>query len=164
VTNSRITSCHAASRAQHSDPHPTPALSINLRAAPEVTRSRKSRETDFAHPTHTAAAQYIPSYRSTHPMSSLFSTRCAAPPAEKQTFPRIEAREGRSIRKPEYLLITPANSDRGILRHLTRFCRVAACGRWPPRARRSASSERRWTALRRPCGRLSGRRQTQNVR
>jgi hypothetical protein len=33
----------------------------------------------------------------------------------------------------------------------------------PPRASLSVSSERRWTALRRPCGRLSGRRQTQNV-
>jgi hypothetical protein len=47
---------------------------------------------------------------------------------------------------------------------ITRFCRGAAFGRWPPQARLWASSEGRWTALRRPCGRLSGRRQTQNVK
>jgi hypothetical protein len=46
---------------------------------------------------------------------------------------------------------------------LTRTFRGAACGRWPPRARLAVSREGRWTALRRPVGRLSGRRKAQNV-
>jgi hypothetical protein len=52
--------------------------------------------------------------------------------------------------------------DTGALR-ITRTFRGAACGRWPPRARRPVSSERRWTALRRPDGRLPGRRKAQHV-
>jgi hypothetical protein len=48
--------------------------------------------------------------------------------------------------------ITPVSRGRGATR------------RWPPRARSSVSSEGRWTPLRRPCGRLSGRRETMNVR
>jgi hypothetical protein len=54
---------------------------------------------------------------------------------------------------------------RGRIEHrLTRFFRVAACGRWPPRSRVVGLEEGRWTPLRRPDGRLSGRRKTQNVR
>ena len=47
-------------------------------------------------------------------------------------------------------------------RRITRFCRGAACGRWPPRARLSVSRERRWTALRRPAvgSRAVGKRKT----
>jgi hypothetical protein len=50
-----------------------------------------------------------------------------------------------------------------LMRHITPFLRGAAFGRWPPRAVKGEVGERRWTPLRRPVGRLSGRRKTMNV-
>jgi hypothetical protein len=45
----------------------------------------------------------------------------------------------------------------------TRFTQRVAAQRLPPQAQESSLDERRWKALRRPCGRLSGLREPKNV-
>jgi len=69
---------------------------------------------------------------------------------------------GSGRRHPGWMDVGCATGTR--VQQLTRSCRVAAFGRWPPRAMKSVSREGRWTALRRPDGRLPGRRQAQNVK
>jgi hypothetical protein len=82
------------------------------------------------------------------------SKRCRRPAPDRSHGPRSKS----------FHLINDAQCNRFQRRHITSIFRGRGpTGRWPPRAMKGISGEGRWTPLRRPCGRLSGRRKTVDV-